>query len=41
MNDACSCSVPVPDSKVPDGPALLFGAVARAPFVDGLKWTSQ
>ncbi|MDX2559558.1 DUF397 domain-containing protein [Streptomyces sp. TX20-6-3] len=37
VNDACSCSVPVRDSKVPNGPALLFGAVAWARFVDGLK----
>lgn len=25
------------DSKVPSGPALLFGVVAWARFVDGLK----
>jgi hypothetical protein len=29
--------VPVRDSKVPDGSALLIPAAAWAPFVDGLK----
>ncbi|MFJ9730596.1 DUF397 domain-containing protein [Streptomyces sp. NPDC101171] len=29
--------VPVRDSKVPDGPAVLLGAAAWAPFVDALK----
>ncbi|MFC9281494.1 DUF397 domain-containing protein [Streptomyces collinus] len=29
--------VPVRDSKVPDGPALLIGAAAWAPFVDALR----
>ncbi|KUN86693.1 toxin [Streptomyces bungoensis] len=29
--------VPVRDSKVPDGPALLLSAAAWAPFVDALK----
>ncbi|MFR0352202.1 DUF397 domain-containing protein [Streptomyces sediminimaris] len=29
--------VPVRDSKVPDGPALLVTAAAWAPFVDSLK----
>ncbi|MFF8472250.1 DUF397 domain-containing protein [Streptomyces sp. NPDC015414] len=29
--------IPVRDSKRPDGPALLIGAAAWAPFVDALK----
>ncbi|MEU2058265.1 DUF397 domain-containing protein [Streptomyces bungoensis] len=29
--------VPVRDSKVPDGPAVILGAAAWAPFVDALK----
>lgn len=29
--------VPVRDSKVPDGPALLLGAAAWAHFVDALR----
>ncbi|WP_250405380.1 DUF397 domain-containing protein [Streptomyces cellostaticus] len=29
--------VPVRDSKLPHGPALLLGAAAWAPFVDALK----
>jgi hypothetical protein len=29
--------VPVRDSKVPDGPALVFPAVVWAAFVDGIK----
>ncbi|MEW5653932.1 DUF397 domain-containing protein [Streptomyces cinereoruber] len=29
--------VPVRDSKVPDGPALVFGGDAWASFVDGVK----
>ncbi|MGY6025170.1 DUF397 domain-containing protein [Streptomyces spinosirectus] len=29
--------VPVRDSKAPDGPAVLFGAAAWAPFVASLK----
>lgn len=29
--------VPVRDSKVPDGPALMLGAHAWAPFVAALK----
>nr|WP_317442999.1 DUF397 domain-containing protein [Streptomyces collinus] len=29
--------VPVRDSKVPDGPAVLIGAAAWAPFVDALR----
>ncbi|MER6469609.1 DUF397 domain-containing protein [Streptomyces collinus] len=29
--------VPVRDSKVPDGPALLIGAAAWAPFVAALR----
>ncbi|MEW2255269.1 DUF397 domain-containing protein [Streptomyces sp. NPDC047869] len=29
--------VPVRDSKLPHGPALLLSAAAWAPFVDGLK----
>ncbi|WP_225827856.1 DUF397 domain-containing protein [Streptomyces naphthomycinicus] len=29
--------VPVRDSKVPDGPALLLSAAAWAPFIAGLK----
>ncbi|WP_030216040.1 DUF397 domain-containing protein [Streptomyces bikiniensis] len=29
--------VPVRDSKVPDGPVLVFGVGAWASFVDGVK----
>ncbi|MFC7977012.1 DUF397 domain-containing protein [Streptomyces cinereoruber] len=29
--------VPVRDSKVPDGPVLVFGGDAWASFVDGVK----
>ncbi|MFC7793584.1 DUF397 domain-containing protein [Streptomyces cinereoruber] len=29
--------VPVRDSKVPDGPALVFGGDAWTSFVDGVK----
>ncbi|MFB8087130.1 DUF397 domain-containing protein [Streptomyces sp. NPDC055992] len=29
--------VPVRDSKRPDGPALLLGAAAWAPFIDAVK----
>ncbi|MEU0371011.1 DUF397 domain-containing protein [Streptomyces sp. NPDC006283] len=29
--------VPVRDSKVPDGPVLVVGADAWAPFVDGVR----
>ena len=29
--------VPVRDSKVPHGPALIFGAAAWSPFVSALK----
>lgn len=35
--DGITGLVPVRDSKVPDGPALLFRAAAWAPFVAGLK----
>ncbi|MFD3536730.1 DUF397 domain-containing protein [Streptomyces sp. NPDC058664] len=37
VNDACTGHVPVRDSKTPNGPALVFGAVAWEQFVDGLK----
>lgn len=37
VRDDLPCVVPVRDSKVPDGPALLIPAPAWAPFVDRLK----
>ncbi len=35
--DGHPAGVPVRDSKVPDGPALVFGAGAWSPFVSALK----
>lgn len=37
VNDSCSACVPVRDSKVPDGPALVFGAAAWTGFVTSVK----
>ncbi|MEU6888299.1 DUF397 domain-containing protein [Streptomyces viridosporus] len=34
--DGCPGLVPVRDSKVPDGPVLVFGAVSWSSFVTGL-----
>ncbi|MEU0132502.1 DUF397 domain-containing protein [Streptomyces sp. NPDC006296] len=34
--DGCAASVPVRDSKNPDGPVLVVGAGAWQSFVDGL-----
>ncbi|MFJ8884171.1 DUF397 domain-containing protein [Streptomyces sp. NPDC102402] len=35
--DGCAASVPVRDSKNPDGPVLVLGADAWQAFVDGLR----
>ncbi|MFB7337653.1 DUF397 domain-containing protein [Streptomyces adustus] len=35
--DRYPAGVPVRDSKVPHGPALVFGPAARSPFVSALK----
>ncbi|MFB7513831.1 DUF397 domain-containing protein [Streptomyces sp. NPDC056144] len=37
VNDSVVDAVPVRDSKVPNGPAVVFGSAAWGRFVDGLK----
>ncbi|MFB7243197.1 DUF397 domain-containing protein [Streptomyces populi] len=37
VQDGHPAGVPVRDSKVPHGPALIFGAAAWSPFVSALK----
>ncbi|MFC8952905.1 DUF397 domain-containing protein [Streptomyces sp. NPDC057101] len=37
VGDDCPGSVPVRDSKVPDGPSLLFGADAWVSFVGAVR----